>query len=380
MKHDSHNVDEEAAINETLEKIISGAKGSPILAIIPGAETGVHLAEKLASLGDLRINDESTHHALRKKFNALEAVREAGLKAPKQQLCSNESDVQKFIADVRKVHSNGSYKCIVKPNESVRSDSVFLCTTVEETLDAYRAIDGHPNGLGHVNHGALCQEFLTGTEFAVDGVSHDGVYKVTAIWEYDKRSVNGANFVYFGMFLRGVTSPREKALIEYASKMVKSLGIVHGPSHMEVMYDPVSGPCLVEVGTRVHGGEGTWLPVVEECLGYSQLEGALSCYLRPDRFDALPFEPSPHKHGCEAFLVSYQSGTIKDIPGLDEIRGFSSFRRMELMTQPGATLSLTTDCFSRPGSVQMVNNTAEGLLTDYQRIRSLENSGLFALM
>ena len=53
---------------------------------------------------------------------------------------------------------------------------------------------------------------------------------------------------------------------------------------MEVMYDPISGPCLVEVGSRCHGGEGTWLPVVEECLGYSQLDATLSCYLRPDRF------------------------------------------------------------------------------------------------
>ena len=43
------------------------------------------------------------------------------------------------------------------------------------------------NGLGQLNDGALCQEFLSGTEFVVDGVSRDGVYKITAIWEYDKR-------------------------------------------------------------------------------------------------------------------------------------------------------------------------------------------------
>ena len=70
-------------------------------------------------------------------------------------------------------------------------------------MEAFHAINGHANGLGHTNHGALCQEFLSGTEFVIDGVSRDGVYKVTAIWEYDKRSVNGANFVYFGMFCRG---------------------------------------------------------------------------------------------------------------------------------------------------------------------------------
>ena len=45
-------------------------------------------------------------------------------------------------------------------------------------MDAFNAINGHANGLGHTNDGALCQEFLSGTEFVIDGVSRDGVYKV----------------------------------------------------------------------------------------------------------------------------------------------------------------------------------------------------------
>jgi hypothetical protein len=84
---------------------------------------------------------------------------------------------------------------------------------------------------------------------------------------------------------------REQALIAYASKVVQALGIFHGPSHMEVMFNETTGPCLVEVGSRCHGGEGTWVPVAEECLGYSQLDTNLNAFLRPDRFDALPFEP-----------------------------------------------------------------------------------------
>ena len=97
--------------------------------------------------------------------------------------------------------------------------------------------------------------------------------------------------MYFGMFCRGAQGAREKALIEYSAKVVKALDILQGPSHMEVMYNETTGPCLVEVGSRCHGGEGTWLPVAEECLGYSQLDANLNAFLRPDRFDALPFEP-----------------------------------------------------------------------------------------
>ena len=74
--------------------------------------------------------------------------------------------------------SSGGFKCVVKPNESAGTDSVFLCNTPEEVLTAFTAIHNHSNGLGHTNDGALCQEFLSGTEFVIDGVSRDGVYKV----------------------------------------------------------------------------------------------------------------------------------------------------------------------------------------------------------
>ena len=33
------------------------------------------------------------------------------------------------------------------------------------------------------------------------------------------------------------------------------------------------GPCLVEVGSRCQGGEGSWLPVAHECIGYTSVSG-----------------------------------------------------------------------------------------------------------
>jgi len=50
------------------------------------------------------------------------------------------------------------------------------------------------------------------------------------------RSINGANFVYFGMHLRDgqVPDPEIAALLKYARSIVSALSIHHGPSHMEV--------------------------------------------------------------------------------------------------------------------------------------------------
>ncbi|CAN0501334.1 unnamed protein product, partial [Laminaria digitata] len=63
---------------------------------------------------------------------------------------------------------------------------------------------------------------------------------------------------------------REKEIVDYALQVLDAMGVVHGPGHMEVKYT-TTGPCLVEVGTRCHGGEGTWQAIADECLGYNQV-------------------------------------------------------------------------------------------------------------
>jgi hypothetical protein len=42
-----------------------------------------------------------------------------------------------------------------------------------------------------------------------------------AIWEYDKRAVNGAPFVYFGEKLMRPTSTKMRTMIAYAEKVMR---------------------------------------------------------------------------------------------------------------------------------------------------------------
>lgn len=171
------------------------------------------------------------------RYMMQEAIRAKGVRAVGQKLCRSEDEVRSFILSLP------TPLCVVKPNESAGSDHVYLCrgsgsaeSVILEAMTAFKQIHGQLNGLGQVNDGALVQEFLSGKEYVLDGVSRDGVYKVAAIWEYDKRSVNGANFVYFGMKLLSGDDPVAKKLVEYGRQVVAALEISHGPSHMEVCY------------------------------------------------------------------------------------------------------------------------------------------------
>ncbi len=57
-----------------------------------------------------------------------------------------------------------------------------------------------------------------------------------------------------------------------------------------------------------------------------KIDMTLNCYVRPDRFDTLPSYPILLANGAEVHLVSNTRGTVKDIPGLSQIRSLSSFR------------------------------------------------------
>jgi biotin carboxylase len=161
---------------------------------------------------------------------------------------------------------------VVKPLQSAGSEDVYLCTRKEQAEDAFHRIMGKTDGLGDVNESVLVQEFLEGREFAVDKVSRDGVHKVVAIWEYEKRPTNGSSFTYYGRRLRDPELPEVRKSILYGDKVLDALAIRHGPSHMEIIYNEETGPCLVEVGARCHGGEGEWLPIAEECIGFTQVQ------------------------------------------------------------------------------------------------------------
>ena len=62
---------------------------------------------------------------------------------------------------------------------------------------------------------------------------------------------------------------------------------MHGPGHAEVKF--VNGePCLIEIGSRCHGGEGSYESIVNKCVGYNQIDATLDSYFDEAAFNALP--------------------------------------------------------------------------------------------
>lgn len=139
IQHDNTHPNQDFAIAQTLESIDS--QGSPILAILPGAETGVELCDKLAYRYKTRNNGELMTPARRNKYLMQERVRSCGVRAVQQKLCRSDADVDQFWADLTESNKGSSaLNCVVKPNESAGTDSVYLCTTKEQVADAVKSI------------------------------------------------------------------------------------------------------------------------------------------------------------------------------------------------------------------------------------------------
>merc|ERR1712048_1175671 len=205
------------------------------------------------------------------------AVKASGLRAVREALGTKWADVEAFV-------DSESFPVVVKPVESCGSDGVKLCKTKQDAKDHFNLLMHSQRKVGAQGAAVLCQEFLRGKEYVVDHVSCDGEHKTTMIWVYDKRKANGAAFVYYGMVPVEADSEIALQLIPYVRGVLDALGIKNGPSHGEVMMTP-TGPCLVEMNCRAHGGDGAWVPLARALTGgHSQVDCALTAFVDEHAF------------------------------------------------------------------------------------------------
>ncbi|EWM27297.1 phosphoribosylglycinamide synthetase family protein [Nannochloropsis gaditana] len=324
--------------------------------------------------------------ARRNKYLMGEAIRSAGLRAAKQLMTASWEEVPPFLETCRRPSPSpsapSSLKVVLKPLSSAGSDGVVFASSKEEAREAFERILASTNVFGERNTAVLIQEYLQGTEFVVDSISHEGEHRVTAIWRYDKRPLNGAAFVYYGLRLWEGKDGREMdwALARYAHACLDALGVRNGFSHAEVMWlegeaGGAGGPCLVEVGARPHGGEGTFVSLTAEAIGYNQLSVALDLIRDPQALAGIPLLPPPLKaHAAEVCLVSRKSGRLLRHFLTEHVAGntLPSLKSVELHVAVGDYLKKTVDMLSSPGSAILAHGDARVLERDYECIHEMD--------
>lgn len=282
------------------------------------------------------------------------------------------------------------------------SDDVFLCSDLSSVRDAFETIHGSTVfGLPRQqNDAVLVQEFATGQEYAIDTVSKNGTMKIAAIWQYDKRSVNGAPFVYYATKLHsaehddksGECNGIERLLWDYLNACLSALDIRWGITHSEViMITTPTGalaPRLVEVNCRQHNMN--FLPLVMSGIGYNVFDMLLCSYLGGSGhedlleldsqekldWDILPAIPCTRMNAAMIHLVNTKEGTLTRVnePALYEIQAMDSVWDMEVyghFLELGNKVMPTINIKTDAGWVQLIHPDRAVFENDYQRIVNL---------
>lgn len=351
--------------------------GYEIRECMVGCETGVLLGDQLSEALGVRTNGTALSGLRRNKFLQTEAVRARQLNACGQMLADTHEDVERFLREKPKADV---FKAVVKPVEGAGSDGVFICNSPDEVRKAYASLEGTKNVLGLTNYSVLLQEYLRGDEYVVDTVSRSGVHKCVAIWKYDKRMFNGSPVVYFGMRLLPIDAePILAAMVEYIFGVLEALGIRNGAIHSEVKMEE-RGPVLIEANCRLHGGEGTWAPMAEACLGYSAVSAMIDSYLDPLAFAALPRVPENFRaHAKEAKIRSAVAGFVTEIDpeALKAIRSLASYQSEMIGIHVGSRVEKTIDLLTSCGNVNLANASLSELEADYTRFHEIVGRGIF---
>ena len=357
---------------ERLEEEGIQANTPTTIAVYCESDSGLADAEALRQKLSSSLTNSKVYHdnpiqseARRNKYLMQQSI-ENVLPKVRQRLCHSLEEALEFFENERLV--------VVKPHRGVASESVRLCHSREEVEQAWHEITSSAVfGAREQRHTTVVvQEFIQGTEYAVDVVSRHGQHKVAAIWRYDKRPANGAAFCYFQTKLVDASSDENAtAVCDYVKTTLDALGVQWGLSHNEVIVTSDNRqPMLVEVNCRQHNMD--FAPLTMACIRYNAFNMLLDAYFGGyDAWEKYPDLPTLHAHGCMVHLVNYARGSLLQVHHLEDLAALSSVLEWEVyeaFQTPSARLEPTVDIRTDAGWVQLVHENPEALQRDYEQI------------
>lgn len=325
-----------------------------ILGVIPLSEIAVEVSDVMASCLGVPYNSLELVTARRDKGLMKCAVEKTGLRVAKYARVSSLDDIRDALQQM-----SISYPIVVKTPAGMSTTDVFICSCEEEASDALDKILGETSPDGRLISKALLEEYIGGTEFAVNIMTfqikdeEDGTsrYLVSDMWRYSKTKQARYDSAE-------ICNPADHPeLISYAIDVARAVGVRYGAAHVELKaLEGDDGKCInpvmIEIGARLSGGRKTimaseaiesWDPFTS--LIHSHCGG--SCRLP---LDTTYFSPS--KFVRHIFLPIEKSGQVTNIQ--IDIASLTTLHSSAFTVHVGDLVSETSDIVSCAGFVWLV--------------------------
>lgn len=334
------------------------------LAIIPGTEEGVPLAEYLsARLTPSVANDPAKLNNRLHKALMQEALLGAGIPALKTLHTASESEAEEWIA-AQQLHQS---PLIIKPPMSAGSDKVFHIPAGGDWKSAFHRVLTEPAQItGKFSETAVIQEQAFGTEFAVGTVSANGKHHLSHLIRYNKLDINGRKTVFDFVEFMPYINEEHNVLFSYVNVVLDALGVRWGAAHTEIMLTE-NGPRLIESGARLCGG-----PVVEfsrAATGSSQADKLVEVYADNDVISAFDFK----KWVVPVFLKASAEGEISNLNVFSTIHELPTFLSKHIWVNDGDYVPKTLDYLTAIGIVALAGDRDQ-IMQDYRCLREMEST------
>jgi ATP-grasp domain len=348
-----------------LDKTLAQLRALSPIAILPGMETGVELCDLLApELTPDRANLAHLASARRHKGHMEQAVAQAGIPTIRSISARSPAEVEQWLTRQGLRKSD----LIFKPVDSAGTDGLTFVPAGEGWHKAFDGLHGTRNRLGLLNQEVMVQEYVTGTEYAVDTFSYDGKHTVNDITRYTKVRNAGHIAVYDSMEFLPYDAPGHAEIIEYTGQVLDALGIRFGAAHTEVMVTD-RGPLLIETGARLGGGGQP--AACQLATGDDPIDRTVR-YLSGDR-------DIRHDFTLEmwvqvVFFVAPTSGRIHNTAALKTIRDLASCCQLTINVQDDDRISATSclDDSYNYGVVILGSDDRDQVEADYAAVRGIE--------
>lgn len=357
--------DEEWIHDGNLDALVDRLRAVRPLAVLAGADLGVPLTDALNHHLGLRGNPIASSASRRNKYDMIEALHRAGLRAAAHTRSADLDELRTWVAQ------HGGFPKVVKPGESCASDGVTVCHSADAFTGAVRLVLEQDNKLGFKNQQAVVQDYLDGPEFFFDTVSADGVH-LTTEWGVSRRIElpSGAMICNTLDFLP-FEDPRFAAMRDYYFAVLDALELRNGPSHGELRWT-AAGPVLIEVNPRPAGAGICAL--AGRLTDYDPFDAMVDAAVDPDVFHArVARGVRMHKHGRIVLLISKRKGDTLARANPEIFRSLASYVDMHWYYADHENfIEETVDLFTCPGLIKLAHEDLAQIDRDEQEIRRLE--------
>ncbi|HEY0640178.1 MAG TPA: ATP-grasp domain-containing protein [Pseudonocardiaceae bacterium] len=330
--------------------------------VIPGAETGVELADALVELvAPGTLNVPSLAAARRDKWAMAQAVADAGIPHHRRICSTDPAEIDGWLAAEGLLDS----RVVVKPPKSAGTDNVHVVPRGRDWRPFFDEIHGQVNKVGVRNEGVLLEEFIEGTEFMIDSYSVDGEHGLVDVCRYTKGQRGDRIGIYELVDFLRPDDPDVLAVWPYVRQVLDAVGVRNGCGHTEVILTE-DGPRLLEVGTRPAGGGHQM--ITKLATGTNHILRTVDHRVRGE------FDPSYElvQHVCSVVISAPRTGIWRNAEIFDGVDELPTFHQKWFGGGTGDLVQATDDIYTYLGWVVLAGPDAAAVDADYRHIKELE--------